>query len=117
MINFLKPRYRQFFQQDLQQNLHKRYSSRGLEPSKTQLAKECAMYATDMCITFQEKSDGLLTSDWIEHITKETGAAINLIYNNGLAYSDIATAVESVKKLMRNQAMAELEVKHYYHRI
>lgn len=31
------------------------------------------MYSCDMCLEFQRKSDGLLTSDWIEHITREVG--------------------------------------------
>ena len=75
------------------------------------------MYSCDMCIEFQRKSDGLLTSDWIEHITKEVGEAIKTILSRDFNDEDIRVAAEKVQQLMRSPATdLQREVDNYYNR-
>lgn len=76
------------------------------------------MYSCDMCLEFQRKSDGLLTSDWIEHITKEVGEAIKSILPRDVCDSDIEIVVNKVQQLMRfPSSNLQEEVDKYYNRI
>lgn len=76
------------------------------------------MYACDMCLEFQCKSDGLLTSDWVEHITKEVGEALKIILPRDLNDADIHVAIDKVQQLMRfSAANLQEEVDKYYNRI
>lgn len=74
------------------------------------------MYACDMCLEFQRKSDGLLTSDWVEHITKEVGEALKIILPRDFNDADIHVAIDKVKQLMRFPATNLQEVDRYYNR-
>ncbi|MDE7027451.1 MAG: hypothetical protein K2O87_05990 [Duncaniella freteri] len=70
-----------------------------------------------MCLEFQRKSDGLLTSDWIEHITKEVGEAIKTILPRDFNDEDIRVATEKVQQLMRFPATdLQREVDNFYNR-
>lgn len=76
------------------------------------------MYSCDMCLEFQRKSDGLLTSDWIEHITKEAGEALKIILPRDFNDADIHVAIDKVQQLMRFPATyLQEEVDRYYNRI
>lgn len=76
------------------------------------------MYSCDMCLEFQRKSDGLLTSDWIEHITKEVGEALKSILPSDFKDADIHVAIDKVKQLMRFTAInLQEEVDRYYNRV
>lgn len=76
------------------------------------------MYSCDMCLEFQRKSDGLLTSDWIEHITKEVGEALKTILPLDFDDADIYVAIDKVQHLMRFPATnLQEEVDRYYNRI
>ena len=76
------------------------------------------MYSCDMCLEFQHKSDGLLTSDWIEHITKEAGEALTIILPRDFNDTDIRIAIDKVQQLMRFPATnLQEEVDRYYNRI
>ena len=64
------------------------------------------------------KSDGLLTSDWIVHITKEVGEAIKTILPSDFNDGDIRIAIEKVRQLMRFPASnLQEEIYKYYNRI
>ena len=76
------------------------------------------MYSCDMCLEFQRKSDGLLTSDWVEHITKEVGEALKIILPRDFNDADIHVAIDKVQQLMRLPATnLQEEVDRYYNRI
>ena len=118
MFTPLKPRFRDFFHQDLVNNLTIRSCQGSVQLYKHHIITECVMYSCDMCLEFQRKSDGLLTSDWIDHITKETGEALKAILPNDFNDSDINVAIEKVQQLMRFPASAlQEEIDRYYNRI
>ena len=117
MFNIPKPRYRDFFRQDLIKNLMN-ISNNGTTPLyKYHVITECVMYACDMCLEFQRKSEGLLTSDWITHITKETGEAIKTILPRDFNDGDTHMATIKVQELMRQpERNLQSEIDRYYHR-
>ena len=61
------------------------------------------MYSCDMCLEFQRKSDGLLTSDWIEHITKEAGEALKIILPRDFNDADIHVAIDKVQQIYKKK--------------
>ena len=76
------------------------------------------MYSCDMCPEFQRKSDGLLTSDWIEHITRAVGEALKIILPRDFNDADIHVTIDKVQQLMRFPATnLQEEVDRYYNRI
>ena len=76
------------------------------------------MYACDMCLEFQRKSDGLLTSDWVEHITKEVGEALKIILPRDFNDADNHVTLDKVQQLMRFPAAnLQEEIDRYYNRI
>ena len=76
------------------------------------------MYSCDMCLEFQRQSDGLLTSDWIEHITREVGEALKIILPRDFNDADIHVTIDKVQQLMRFPATnLQEEVDRYYNRI
>lgn len=117
MLTPPKPRFREYFRQDLINNLMNQSNQGTIQLCKQHIATECVMYSCDMCLEFQRKSDGLLTSDWIEHITKEVGEAIKSILPRDYSDSDITTAVDKVQQLMRLPSTnLQEEIDRYYHR-
>lgn len=113
-----KPRFREYFSQDLVNNLLNRSNQGTIQLYKHNIITECVMYSCDMCLEFQRKSDGLLTSDWISHITNEVGEALKGIFPNDFSTSDIATAIVKVQHMMRQNASdLQNEVDRYYNRI
>lgn len=113
-----KPRFRDAFVTDLRGNLL-RYSNGGTTRlSHHHLMSECVWYSCDMCLEFQRQSDGLLTSDWIEHIVTEVSAAIAMIHPREFGDADKHAAIQKVKELMKRPAPnLQKEVDKYYNRI
>ena len=113
-----KPRFREHFRQDLINNLMNRSNQGTIQLYKHHVITECVMYACDMCLEFQCKSDGLLTSDWVEHITKEVGEALKIILPRDFNDADIHVAIDKVQHLIRFPAAnIQEEVDRYYNRI
>ena len=118
MFNPPKHRFRDYFRQDLINNLMNRSNQGTIQLYKHHIITECVMYSCDMCLEFQHKSDGLLTSDWIEHITKEAGEALTIILPRDFNDTDIRIAIDKVQQLMRFPATnLQEEVDRYYNRI
>ena len=118
MFNPPKHRFRDYFRQDLINNLMNRSNQGTIQLDKHHIITECVMYSCDMCLEFQHKSDGLLTSDWIEHITKEAGEALKIILPRDFNDADIHVAIDKVQQLMRFPATnLQEEVDRYYNRI
>ena len=118
MFNPPKPRFRDYLRQDLIRNLANRSNQGTMQLYKHHVITECVMYSCDMCLEFQRKSDGLLTSDWIEHITKEVGESIKSILPYDFNDSDIQFAISKVQHLMRNPSTSlQEEINRYYNRI
>lgn len=118
MFNPPKHRLRDYFRQDLINNLMNRSNQGTIQLYKHHIITECVMYSCDMCLEFQHKSDGLLTSDWIEHITKEAGEALKIILPRDFNDTDIRIAIDKVQQLMRFPATnLQEEVDRYYNRI
>ncbi len=113
-----KPQFRNQFRQDLINNLMNRSNQGTLQLYKHHIITECIMYSCDMCLEFQRQSEGLLTSDWIDHITKEVGEAIKTILPRDFDDRDIYIATEKVQELMRFPASSlQKEIDRYYNRI
>ena len=118
MFNPPKHRFRDYFRQDLINNLMNRSNQGTIQLYKHHIITECVMYSCEMCLEFQHKSDGLLTSDWIEHITKEAGEALKIILPRDFNDADIHVAIDKVQQLMRFPATnLQEEVDRYYNRI
>ena len=118
MFTIPKPRFRVNFRQDLINNLMNRSNQGTIQLYKHHIITECVMYSCDMCLEFHRKSDGLLTSDWIEHITKEVGESIKIILPKDFNDTDIHVAIDKVQQLMRFPAInLQEEVDRYYNRI
>lgn len=118
MFNPPKHRFRDYFRQDLINNLMNQSNQGTIQLYKHHIITECVMYSCDMCLEFQRKSDGLLTSDWIEHITKEAGEALKIILPRDFNDADIHVAIDKVQQLMRFPATnLQEEVDRYYNRI
>lgn len=118
MFTPTKPRLRDYFYQDLINNLTNRSNQGTMQLYKHHIITECVMYSCDMCLEFHRKSDGLLTSDWIDHITKEVGEAIKSILPHDIKDADIQVVTNEVQKLMRfSRANIQEQVDRYYNRI
>ena len=118
MITPPKPRFRDHFRQDLISNLLNLSNQGSIQLYKHHVITECMMYSCDMCLEFQRKSDGLLTSDWIEHITKEVGEALKSILPRDFNDTEIRIAIDKVQQLMRFPATSlQEEIDRYYKRI
>lgn len=74
MLDFSKHRFRTLFETDIVRNLESQSDNFAKPLYINDLMQECVMYAVDMCIEFQQKSDGLLCLEWINHITTEVCA-------------------------------------------
>ena len=112
-----KPRFRDLFKQDLTGNLMRLSQNGTVQLYRHHLMTECVMYACDMCLEFQRKSEGLLTFDWIEHIVTEVSEALKMILPKDFTDADNAIAIEKVKQLMQfpgNQLQDQID--RYYHR-
>ena len=118
MFTPFKPQFRDHFRQDLIKNLMRISNQGTIQLYKHHIMTECVMYASEMCLEFQKKSDGLLTSDWIEHITRETGEAIKGILPRDFDDNDIKIAIDKVQELMRFPAQnLQEEINRYNGRI
>lgn len=118
MFTIPKPRFRDNFRQDLINNLMNRSNQGTIHLYKHHIITECVMYSCDMCLEFHRKSDGILTSDWIEHITREVGEAMRSIFSKDFNDSDIQVAIDKVQQLMRFPTdNLQEEVDKYYNRI
>lgn len=117
MYPFPKPQFRQFFKTDLMNNL--RSYSNGLSEQLTlvTIMEECVMYSCDMCLEFQTQSDGLLTPDWIEHITNEVYIALQELSPIKLSEKERWNAIDCVQTLMKQPFETRRKVDKYYHRI
>lgn len=110
-----KPRFRDSFAVDILQNLLRLSNNGKTQLYRHHLMTECVWYACDMCLEFQRKSDGSLTTEWIEHIVAEVSEAITMIVANDFGETDKQMAIQKVKDLMRLPAShLQEKVDKYY---
>ena len=115
MFGFNKPRFREMFKSDIAPRVEYA-NTQNIAMSVSEWSYDCVMYSCDMCLEFQKQSDGLLTSDWIEHITKETCAVYRELVP-GFGTAEEQDCIQKAKDLMRNQASTRITVDRYYNRI
>lgn len=113
----MKPQFRQFFEVDIINNLKARSNGFTSQLYMIDIMNECVMYACDMCLEFNKKSDGLLSQDWIEHITNEVCAVFFKYYQSDFTEQNRIDAVNQVTELMYDPVAAHLKVDIYYNRI
>lgn len=113
----MKPQFRQFFETDIISNLRTRSNNFTTQLYFFDIMNECVMYACDMCLEFQKKSDGLLTQDWIEHITNEVCAVFFKYCSRYFTEQDRIDAIAQVKILMNDPIYTRTEVDKYYNRV
>lgn len=112
----MKPQFRQFFETDIINNLRTRSNNFTTQLYLIDILNECVMYACDMCLEFQKKSNGLLTQDWIEHITNEVCEVFFKYCSRDFTESNRIDSITQVKRLMSNPNHASTEVDKYYNR-
>ena len=117
MLQILKPRFRDFFETDIMHNIRSRSNNFSIPVNETDLIEECVMYAVDMCIEFQKKSDGLLTDDWIDHISSEVCSVFRKNFPSDFGIKEINDAKFRIKVLMQTPSQASAKVSIYYNRI
>lgn len=113
----MKPQFRQFFETDIINNLKAHSNGFTSQLYLIDIMNECVMYACDMCLEFNKKSDGLLTQDWIEHITNEVCAVFFKYCSRDFTEQNRLDAVDQVTAMMRNPIAARSKVDMYYNRI
>lgn len=114
----LNPRFRDHFREDLIQNLMIRSNQGTIQLYKHHVLTEGVMYSCDMCIEFHNKSDGLLTSAWIEHISREVAEALKSILPRDMDNSDVEVIIEKVNQIMKFPIEnVQEEVDTYYNRL
>ena len=117
MYSPIKPSFHQYFETDIIQNIKNRTCDLTLPMYLPDLMKECFMYSTDMCIEFQQKSDGLLTSEWIGHITNEVCIVFQKLFPRDFGAIQTELAKAEVENLMRMPNEALRQVNEYYNRL
>lgn len=113
----MKPQFRQYFETDIINNLKARSNGFTSQLYMIDIMNECVMYACDMCLEFNKKSDGLLSQDWIEHITNEVCAVFFKFCQRDFTEQNRIDAVSQVTRLMINPVSARTKVDIYYNRI
>lgn len=113
----MKPQFRQYFETDIINNLKARSNGFTSQLYMIDIMNECVMYACDMCLEFNKKSDGLLSQDWIEHITNEVCEVFFKFCPNDFTEQNRIDAVSQVTGLMINPVSARTKVDIYYNRI
>ena len=113
----MKPQFRQYFETDIVNNLRVRSNDFVTQLYLIDIINECVMYSCDMCLEFDKKSDGLLTQDWIEHITYEVCAVFFKYFPHDFTEQNRTNAIRQVIRLMDNPVQARSEVDRYYNRI
>ena len=117
MLQILKPKFRDFFETDIMHNIRSRSNDFSIPFYRGDLIKECVMYAVDMCIEFQKKSDGLLTDDWIDHISSEVCSVFCKNFPSDFGINEVNDAKSQIRVLMQTPTQASTEVSIYYNRI
>ena len=69
------PSYKDFFKQDIVQNIKKKTLDFRRNIFMPDLIDEAVYYAADMCLEFYSKSGHILPQNWVDHIINETCAA------------------------------------------
>lgn len=116
MLQVLKPRFRDFFETDIMHNIRSRTNDFSIPFYGTDMIKECVMYAVDMCIEFQRKSDGLLSDDWIDHISSEVCSVFRKNYPADFGINEANDAKIKVEILLHTPTSALKQVNEYYNR-
>ena len=110
--SFAKPSYKDLFGPEIKDNLIKRF---GNGVSEQDAVREGYYYALDMCVEFQYKSEGLLTEDWIEHISHEVYVAIEeYLFELSISEKDFILLVSSA---IRDFNQVKIDVNTYYNRL
>ena len=110
---FSKPSFKNFFGPEIRKNIVNRYGE--YQVREQDVITEGVYYAVDMCIEFQRKSEGLLTHDWVEHISKEVYSAINqYVFDLNISQEEF---VQRVYVHTANLSNAKTLVDRYYNRI
>ena len=117
MLQLLKPRFRDFFETDIMHNIRYRFDDFSIPLCKNDLIKECVMYSVDMCIEFQKKSDGLLSDDWIDHISSEVCSVFRKNFPTDFGITEVNDAKSRIRVLMQTPSQASTKVSIYYNRI
>ena len=116
MIPYPKPRFREYFETDIVDIFRRRTNDYTTTLYLPDLIQEAVMYSCDMCIEFQDKSDGLLTSDWIKHIVNEVCAVFFKLFPNDFGDKQTQQVNEEVVSLMRSPNLVRQKVNSYYNR-
>ena len=117
MLQLLKPRFRDCFETDIMHNIRSRSNDFSFPVNETDLIEECVMYAVDMCIEFQKKSDGLLSDYWIEHISNEVCSVFRKNFPANIGANEANAAKSRIKVLMQTPSQAFTKVSIYYNLI
>ena len=110
---FAKTPFKDYFGPELRQNLIQRFG--GLRISQEDAILEGKMYAIDMCLEFQRQSGGLLSIEWVLHISSEVYNALNeYVFDIHISKGEFSS---SIMPAFKNPETAQQSVNTYYNRI
>lgn len=107
-----KPIYKEHFKIDLGKNFSKMFNTPNKSVTVNDILNEAAMYSCDICLNFKEKSGGILSNDWIEHLTLQTCDAVQDLIKE-ITHEHKLKVLNVVKELLNN-GTAQIKVKQYY---
>lgn len=110
----LKPQFDHLFEQDMRDRLMYLKQHRTTCNVEKILYDECMMYASDMCIEFQQKSGGLLTRDWICHLVSETNKVIDRYFPGALNESVLDEISTKIGRAIVDPVALQKQVDEYY---
>lgn len=113
IIVFAKTPFKDYFGPELRQNLIQRFG--GLRISQEDAILEGKMYAIDMYLEFQRQSGGLLSIEWVLHISSEVYNALNeYVFDIHISKGEFSS---SIMPAFENPETAQQSVNTYYNRI
>lgn len=107
------PSYKDFFKQDIVQNIKKKTLDFRRNIFMPDLIDEAVYYAADMCLEFYSKSGHILPQNWVDHIINETCTAFKELFNEFDEFS-CADVHEKVNMMMANKSSARRAIDDYY---
>lgn len=113
----IKPKFDHLFEQDMRDRLIYIRQHRNEYNLEKVIFNECIMYASDICIEFQQQSGGFITFDWISHIVNETNKVIDRYFSGSLNEESLYEISKKIEKELCNPMILQKRVDEYYGRI
>lgn len=107
------PAYKEFFKQDIVNNIKKKTIDYTQTIILSDLVDEAVYYSADMCLEFYNKSGYVLPQIWINHIVNETCSAFKELFKE---FDDVVSELvrNRVNLMMSDKSEARRIIDNYY---